>query len=967
MIKSRLYWRVMRYFGGLLIMLTAMTLVTLYVLSQIEKNFNLAASDTKVLTNLERLRHYLTDVPQAAEEYMYTGDAGAKAVYATGWKEFDGVVSTVQSDAIDTATIHSLDKVRNNFFDWMAKTGDKKVEMRDDIVAGKDVQNELRELSQKESQEQLIPNAQSIVRDIYAQKIASQPRSIEEAKTLSGQLGLYIGMLNILFAAFTVILGLFLTRSITNPIQLLKDGTQAIMAGKFEPITLDRTDELGQLAQDFNKMSAMLGNNYTTLNAYSELVTALNTHENIDDVEDKSLELLCHHANAAIGAMYLLHEESNSLHLVTGFALKGAGESVKAFTMGEGIPGQCASERRVMEVSDVAMASSFVVDTGLVEVIPQHVLAVPIFFQERLLGVLVLGAMHKFDELHKEIINNSVPQIGVALTNARNYEASQKLSHEVAVKNNELNSKNAELEKAYRVKSDFLASMSHELRTPLNSIIGFSSVLLGPTGDPLSEDQRKALEKVLRNGKHLLQLINDVLDFSKLESGRMSVNIETDEVSNVVSSSLMTVESLIRQKGLELKQTIESDLPLLKTDILKIKQILVNLLSNATKFTEEGEVAITIGKVANSKMISFAVKDSGIGIEQKNFEKVFEEFQQIDSSNTRKYKGTGLGLPISRRLARILGGDLTVASDFGHGSTFTLVIPFEFPEENVANVDILHIPSSTPSIHKKPQPPQPQTAAPEEKKPPTPAPNQTGIKVLCIDDDPDVIEILRQYLVPEGYSVTEALSGDEGIKLAAQLKPSLITLDIMMPQKDGWQVLRELKHNEATKDIPVVIHSIIENKPLAVSLGAVDVIPKPAEPKRLLSLVQKAVNSSEQFVLIVDDNEDFTLAIKRLLEAEGFSVQIANSGQKAVDILNTSIPAIIFLDLVMPEMDGFQVVQMLQQSDRWRDIPVVILSGKELSDTEWTKLNAHIKQFMKKSEFSPDTISSVIKRILQKN
>ena len=253
-------------------------------------------------------------------------------------------------------------------------------------------------------------------------------------------------------------------------------------------------------------------------------------------------------------------------------------------------------------------------------------------------------------------------------------------------------------------------------------------------------------------------------------------------------------------------------------------------------------------------------------------------------------------------------------------------------------------------------PPHPSTAAPEG-----------STRVLCIDDDPDVIEILTKYLVPEGYSVTGANSGDEGIKLALEHKPSLITLDIMMPHKDGWQVLRELKANDQLKDIPVIIHSIIDNKPLAVSLGAIDVIAKPAEPKRLLSLVQRAANSRERFVLVVDDNEDFTLAVKRLLEAEGFKVETANGGEDALKVLDRAIPSIIFLDLIMPQMNGFDVMQRIRRNEAWKDIPVVVLSGKELTKEEWERLNAYTKDFVKKGEFTQETISNTIKQILRKS
>lgn len=952
MLKTKLYWRVLANFAFLLIVLTAMTLLTLYLLSEIEKNFSFASSEIRVLTSVENVRHVLADAPEQANRYLLTGDESARLGYLATIKEFDDAMTAVEHSVADTIMAPSFREIKSLTYKWVGEVGENKMRLGDAHKNGKDINDELAALGAEEVRTQYLNRARALVRDMTRQLSTSQQRSLDHATNLGKDLGSFIGLVNILLAVFAVALGFVLTRSITNPVHILKEGTQNIMAGKFDPINLNRSDELGQLAADFNKMSTMLGNNYTRLNAYSELVTALNTHADMGNIEQRSMQLLCHHARASVGALYLFNKEKNVFELSAGYALKDNGEKSKTFAMGEGIPGQCAAEQRVLEVKNISVLSDFAVDTGLVEVAPYCVLAVPILFQDKVLGVLVLGSMNRFDDLQKEIINNSVPQLGVAITNARNFEASQKLTREVARKNEEMNVKNMELEKAYRVKSDFLASMSHELRTPLNSIIGFSSVLLGPSGDQLTEDQRMALEKVLRNGRHLLQLINDILDFSKLESGRMTVNIEADEVVNVVSNSLMTVEGLIRGKEIELKQNIPPNLGLLKTDVLKVKQVLVNLLSNAVKFTEKGEVSVTV--MQKGDMIAFAVKDSGIGIESKNYNKVFEEFQQIDNSNTRKYKGTGLGLPISRRLARVLGGDLTVESQFGHGSTFTLVIPQVFPEEQKGKVE---------------KPPE-RPATPVAPHSPTPRPSASiqgsGTRVLCIDDDPDVIEILTKYLVPEGYSVLGANSGDEGIRIALEQHPSLITLDIMMPHKDGWQVLRELKANPELQDIPVIIHSIIDNKPLAISLGAIDVVAKPAEPKRLLALVQRAANSRESFVLVVDDNEDFTLAVRRLLEADGFKVEVANSGVQALEILAKSIPSIIFLDLVMPQMDGYAVIQRLQSNESWKNIPLVVLSGKELTSEEWEKLNSYAKEYLKKTDFTQETLSTTIKQILHK-
>ncbi len=646
-----------------------------------------------------------------------------------------------------------------------------------------------------------------------------------------------------------------------------------------------------------------------------------------------------------LGALYLVVRGERELELVSGFALKAGGVVQKKISFGEGIPGECAAEAKEIEVEGISVSSGFIVETGLGELVPSYVLAVPVAFRDEILGVLVLGATKKFGD--------SAPQLGVALTNAMNCEETRNRSIEIAKSNEELSSKNQEIEKAYKVKSDFLSSMSHELRTPLNSIIGFSSVLLGPSGDPLTDDQRMALGKVLKNGRHLLQLINDILDISKLESGRMTLSVETEDIATVLSNCILIVEPLIQSKRLTLTQDIQPELPALSTDIVKVRQILVNLLSNASKFTEKGGISIKVTQ-RDRDMISFAVKDSGIGIEPKDFERVFEEFQQVDTSSARKYKGTGLGLPIARKLARMLGGDLTVESVMGQGSTFIMTIPAMLPQGLVDAQQQALPPKRPETVPQKP---------PTVSRPPMPASGEQ-VQILSIDDDPDVIEILRKYLVPEGYSIAGALSGDEGLELAVKLKPALITLDIMMPKKDGWQVLRELKQNPQTRDIPVLIHSIVDNKPLALSLGAVDVMTKPTDLKRLLSLVKKHYHLGDQFILLVDDNLDFTLACKGLLKQDGLEVKIATRGEEALKIIQESIPSLILLDLVMPGMDGFGVVRELQRKEAWKSIPIIVLTGKSLTPEDHKELDPYVADYLMKDAFTPAAISSAIRGIL---
>ena len=960
--KAQLFWKVLGYFAVLLFALVVSTFLILQILSQIETHFMHASSNSEQLNELQNLNKFISEVPALTNDYLYTGNDSIRQLYDDAWKQFDGIVAEIQSRTTDTSTAGALEIVRSSYYLWITEIGEKKMLLHEEYAERKNIQHTLDSLTRLDVRTHHLTTARDRLHFLIGDIITSQPATIQLAQNLTKALGTNIIFINLLFALFAVVLGLLLTRSITIPVKLLTEGTRKIMEGNFEPITLNRRDELGELAVDFNKMSMLLGNNYTRLNAYSELVTALNSREGIAEIESKSLNLLCQHSNASVGALYLSDDNYQTLSLVAGHGLKSEAR-LKKFAFGEGLPGQCAVERKVLEISEIRFGTDFIVDTGLVEIVPQNIIASPIFFRENVIGVLVMGSLSRFSELDKEIISNSLPQLGIAIANAKNYEETQKLSHEISSKNIELNAKNSELEKAYRVKSDFLASMSHELRTPLNSIIGFSSVLLGHGGDPLTEDQRKAVEKVLKNGRHLLQLINDILDFSKLESGRMTVNVEVDEVADVIAGSVMTVEAMAKGKNIEIVQRIPEGLPVLQTDILKIKQILVNLLSNAVKFTEEGNISISVAQ--KNSFITFAVTDSGIGIEEKNLHKIFEEFQQIDSSNTRKYKGSGLGLPISRRLAKLLGGDLTVESVYGKGSTFLLMIPIVYKDSVHANLEE----EGTITLEAA----EPATIAPQYEDRKREVSGDTmletmtkGPLVLCIDDDPEVTELLKKYIVPEGFSVVEANSGDDGIAKAEAMLPSIITLDIMMPSKDGWQVLRELKQNPKTREIPVVIHSIIENRPLAFSLGAVGVLTKPTDSNELITILRREVNSKERYVLLVDDNEDFLSAAEKIVKGEGYVVKTATSGFKALEILQESTPAVIFSDLMMPEMDGFQFIQRLRNNDRWRNIPVVVLSGKDLSIKERRILKSRITDYLRKSEFSAELLTAALKRILNK-
>ncbi|MEK6651033.1 MAG: response regulator, partial [Bacteroidota bacterium] len=442
-------------------------------------------------------------------------------------------------------------------------------------------------------------------------------------------------------------------------------------------------------------------------------------------------------------------------------------------------------------------------------------------------------------------------------------------------------------------------------------------------------------------------------------------------VESVVNGAILTAEHLVRQKGLELKVEMLGELPMLQTDTLKIKQIIVNLLSNASKFTDQG--AIEVKAWFDQGMVHVTVKDSGIGIEQKDIDRIFEEFQQIDSSHSRKYKGTGLGLPIARRLAQLLGGNLVATSAYGNGSTFILTVPPELPKSTGEKADItrraapapaLGAAPSRPSAAPSPAPPPPARTTPPPPPPVIPTVAAGQQKILCIDDEPDVIDILRNYLVPEGYAVFAAYSGADGLRVAEEVNPHVITLDIMMPEKDGWQVLRELKANPKTRDIPVLIHSMIDNKPLAFSLGALDYLPKPADSSLVLKLVSKAVKTKDKHILIIDDDANYRTVLKGVLHQAGFNVEEAGTGKEAIELLRGARPALILLDLRMPDMDGFELLRRFREVDEWKSIPVIILSGADLTPQQVLEMNRQMIDYVRKSDLTVQGITQSIKRVL---
>jgi PAS domain S-box-containing protein len=477
-------------------------------------------------------------------------------------------------------------------------------------------------------------------------------------------------------------------------------------------------------------------------------------------------------------------------------------------------------------------------------------------------------------------------------------------------------------EAATQAKSAFLANMSHELRTPMNAIMGFTRLVMRRSQDILPPRQYENLEKILSSAEHLLTLINDILDLSKIEAGHMEIHPVRFQLETLVDACLHTIEPMAQSARIRLVKEIETALPPLVTDPDKVQQILVNLLSNAVKFTAEGTITITARH--HDGEITIAVADTGIGIPAEALEHVFAEFRQVDSNATRQFGGTGLGLSISRRLAQLLGGDITVQSAVGVGSIFTVTLPLHDA------APVLSTRTAVISSHE---------ALLDQREP--------ARVILAIDDDPDVIYLLRENLAEAGYHVIGATDGEAALQQARSLRPFAITLDILMPHKDGWQLLHELKTDAATRDIPIIVLSIVDNKTLGYQFGAFDYLLKPFDRETILATLTR-VPSPRSRLLVVDDDPQVVDLVRQFLDGEPYEVMAAADGQEALEAISQQEPDIVLLDLLMPRLDGFAVIEYLRQEPPYRQLSIIVLTAKTLTAAEHALLDQSVRSVIYK-------------------
>lgn len=733
----------------------------------------------------------------------------------------------------------------------------------------------------------------------------------------------------------------------------------------------------------------------------------------------KVIEFITGSTNSHLGAFYLVKNEE-TLTLAAGIALnKSARSEIK---IGEGIAGQSARSGKGLYLEEIP-ESQVAIEYSAGSIKPTTLAAMPIFFETRLKGVIEIGSTRSFSPTVMDFLRTASFNIGMAIHSARDHQRLQELlaetqaqaeelqsqhseleninaeleaqaeklqssEEELKVQQEELQQANQELEERSRLleeknelilernleiqekadqltqstkyKSEFLANMSHELRTPLNSILLLSRLLSENHGNNLSTDQIEYANVIQSSGKGLLTLIDEILDLSKIEAGKMELEYADVRIEHVTGELLSLFTQIAKEKGIEFNIDIEKDVPAsIEIDKLRLEQILRNLISNALKFTKKGSVKLNISRHEND--IHFAVKDTGIGIPKEKQQTIFDAFQQADGSTRRLFGGTGLGLSISRELARLLGGEILLESEEGKGSEFTLVLP----QKKNAIIQPIAKTIIKPQEQQQEEPVRQQPQPVENNYVTDVIPSsidddrntiKNGDKViLIIEDDTPFAKSLLDYTRAKGYKGIVAVRGDEGIELARQFKPLGILLDVQLPVMSGWDVMDELKSNAATRPIPVHMMSSYQVKTKSLSKGAVDFINKPVAFEKLSEIfakIENALTSHPKKVLIVEENTQHAKALAYFLGNYNVASEIKTTIEDGIDALGKKDIDCVILDMGVPGQQAYETLDQVKKTPGLEDIPIIIFTGKNLSQSEEAKIKQYADSIVVKTAHS---------------
>ncbi len=753
-----------------------------------------------------------------------------------------------------------------------------------------------------------------------------------------------IALLVVIFAVATYFFAVILSRILSEPLVEMATVSRKLQKGILSARNrVEREDEIGFLAQAINAMAdSMVAQIYVQQNS-TEINNSMVESNDLRTASQSLVEKLLDVTDSDLCIFYMRGDDGKTFEHM---ASVGANRDLlKPFdgAILEGGLGKALASKKIFRTTDIPEDTHFIFRTAAGASVPKEIVAIPLVVDKEVRAVVSLASVKPYSGDCIDALERAWPGMNTAMANLLANQKTRALANELKVRNQELEAQASELraqaseletqriqvQEADRLKSEFLSNMSHELRTPLNSVIALSELMSSRGSGRNEEKDAKYLKIMKKNSYHLLNLINDILDLSKIEAGRMELYLTDFGPRKPLERAIETTHSLAAQKGLELQAQI-SDVPAMNSDEDKVYQILLNLISNAVKFTESGH--INVGLRGEDGKVFYSVKDTGIGIAASDLAHIFDEFRQVDGSTTRKHEGTGLGLTICQRLAILLGGEIAVESVKGEGSTFLLSLPSscpEFPKKHLAL-------------------PQPAPARPGRTAPG--GPSAWKKTVLVVDDEAEIREMIRGHLVGAGYDVVVASGGAEALMLAEELHPFAITLDVLMPDMDGWEVLRTLKESESTANIPVIIVSVGKDMDTGMALGATSYLVKPVSKESLLLELEKlSRRRAIRNILVVDDDPVVREYLSKLLEEEDYRVVTVSGGGEALDTISAYLPDAVVLDLMMPDVDGFTVLDRLKTAPATHDLPVIILTAKDLTPEERIRLTEATERVITKS------------------
>jgi signal transduction histidine kinase/CheY-like chemotaxis protein/HAMP domain-containing protein len=780
--------------------------------------------------------------------------------------------------------------------------------------------------------------------------------SLSEAADLNTALKYIFIILGFAGLTLSLILTLLFTDRLRKQITLLSKATEITREGNFNTrIEVKSKDEIGKLAAAFNTMLSQLEINEKAKNEYSEFITLINQNPTLDEISDAALRKIIKTCGFTTGALYIKDEDK--IILASSYGIKKEPGTI----VSNDFFNEVIKTHEKLEINFTENAP--VISTGSISINLKYLLVLPVIYNNSIIGILELGAPDKPSAEAAGYLSSIQEQLAIGLTNATALVQLEKLVKELKILNEDYQKQNLQVrkqnetlvdlhlelkekaeelevqkkkaEESTRLKSQFLASMSHELRTPMNSILGLTELILEESS--FKGKNRERLEVVLKSGRRLMDLINDILDLSKIEAGKMEIRAEDVYLEELVKDVETSISPLLINKSLQLRiSRLTSTNIIINTDRGKVTQVLINLLGNAVKFTETGYVELKVS--SSNDRLDFDIVDSGIGISEEDQKVIFEEFRQVDGTSTRKYSGTGLGLAICKRIADLLKGGLSVKSSAGKGSVFTFSIPLKFVEVKEEAL---------------PQGVNVEALIKNRKNP-----------ILVIDDDPEIRYTIGQYLTSRGYEVIFAESGEKGIQEAVKAQPFAITLDVMLPNKDGWDILKELKENPATRDIPVILISILNDKNMGYGLGAYEYFVKPISRDKLYTAFNKLESLAKkriEKIVIVDDDELEYEKFRREFSDAAIKIEYISDSELAFNRILEIQPDLIILDLIMPKVDGLSLSYKLKSNRETRHIPIIISTARDLSEEEKSELQNIVEEITVKSKGHPLDVLKVVR------